>query len=458
MSFWATNGIRISCTLWGRVLSGPVNSGPLTRSSFVPMGIAQPCAAVFSTGIGPSHPIEGTIRLGNSVVEKLKKMKEPNLGLGVPLTTSHLNKKRQEKLRENNGFMEIAAYGVARLVDLDSLRKEFKKDVAYRSVPLPADLNLEVLLISANPNSQSDVVPRDAFIFRNGSIVFWNMPESQHRLFLNRVRRFCTEILPSQLVEREDLQFKFTEGPTRLVDEDIHLQTHESRTPCTPRTASTETLSASSSNPVTASPESNCDRLSTEPNTQPSDHAWPHLVPVEDPVRMEQFAFSDALALSVKLSLLENRFDAVAVQMEPWIEDMKQGRQTSFNRSSVLKKTGELFTLRHLLNVSTSMIETPDFYWDRPDIERLHDQLRSVLSISSRTRVLNSRLNMCCELTQILSNHLQSRHSAHLEWMIIILILVEVCFEASHYLHNRRRELEAHNVLAESHPSEQLHA
>ncbi|TPP67792.1 hypothetical protein FGIG_12366 [Fasciola gigantica] len=119
--------------------------------------------------------------------------------------------------------MEIAAYGVAQLVDLDSLRKEFKKDAAYRSVPLPADLNLEVLLISADPNSQSDVVPRDAFIFRNGSIVFWNMPESQkhfsrllfscykHRLFLNRVRRFCTEILPSQLVEREDLQFKFTE-------------------------------------------------------------------------------------------------------------------------------------------------------------------------------------------------------------------------------------------------------
>ncbi|TPP60594.1 Glutathione synthetase [Fasciola gigantica] len=278
MSFWATNGIRISCTLWGRVLSGPVNSGPLTRSSFVPVGIAQPYAAVFSTGIDPGHPIEGTKRLGNSVVEKLKKKKEPNLGLGVPLTTSHLNKKRQEKLRENNGFMEIAAYGVAQLVDLDSLRKEFKKDAAYRSVPLPADLNLEVLLISADPNSQSDVVPRDAFIFR------------------------------------------------------------------------------------------------------------------------------------------------------------------------------------HLLNVSTSMIETPDFYWDRPDIERLHDQLRSVLSISSRTRVLNSRLNMCCELTQILSNHLQSRHSAHLEWMIIILILVEVCFEASHYLHNRRRELEAHNVLAESHPSEQLHA
>lgn len=33
---------------------------------------------------------------------------------------------------------------------------------------------------------------------------------------------------------------------------------------------------------------------------------------------------------------------------------------------------------------------------------------------------------MCCELTEILSNHLQFRHASRLEWMIILLILVEV--------------------------------
>lgn len=461
MHAMGTSGFRLSCTLWGRAIPGLSNIPVYFGRSTVAMTLITRTRIVggFSTVSGPtSFSLPHSPRPGNSVVEKLKKKQDSNLGLGVPLTTGHLNKKRQEKdpkLRDGNGFMEVAAYGIAQLVDLDSLRNEFGKDSAYRQVPLPADLNPEVLLISANPKSSSDsLVPRDAFIFRNGSIVFWNMPESEHRLFLNRVRRFCTEILPSQLVEREDLQFQFTESPTRILDENIHLQTQESRNPSATHTKNAKSLSEPSvittSDRVTDVPEINSDPLlSVKLNAESFDHQWPRLVPIEDPVRMEQFAFSDALALSVKLSLLENRFDAVAVQMEPWIKDMKRGRQRSFNRSNVLKKTGELFTLRHLLNVSTSMIETADFYWDRPEIERLHDQLRSVLSISSRTRVLNSRLNMCCELTQILSSHLQSQHASHLEWMIIILILVEVCFEAAHYYHDRLRERAAHDIPVE---------
>ncbi|VDL99094.1 unnamed protein product, partial [Schistocephalus solidus] len=45
------------------------------------------------------------------------------------------------------------------------------------------------------------------------------------------------------------------------------------------------------------------------------------------------------------------------------------------------------FCSRHLLNVSTNITETPDFYWDRPEVEKLFQQLKSALSIQSRTKV-----------------------------------------------------------------------
>nr|VZI48029.1 unnamed protein product [Spirometra erinaceieuropaei] len=108
---------------------------------------------------------------------------------------------------------------------------------------------------------------------------------------------------------------------------------------------------------------------------------------------------------------------------------MKTGLGTFFPQSAVFRKTGELFTLRHLLNVSTNITETPDFYWDRPEVEKLFQQLKSALSIQSRTKILNTKLDTCCELAEILTNHLQARHSSRLEWMIIALILVEVIFE-----------------------------
>ncbi|VDO55451.1 unnamed protein product [Schistosoma margrebowiei] len=42
-------------------------------------------------------------------------------------------------------------------------------------------------------------------------------------------------------------------------------------------------------------------------------------------------------------------------------------------------------------------------------------------------------MDMCNELTSILTNHLSSIHSVRLEWMVIILIFVEVIFEAVNY-------------------------
>jgi len=49
-------------------------------------------------------------------------------------------------------------------------------------------------------------------------------------------------------------------------------------------------------------------------------------------------------------------------------------------------------------------------------------------------QVMNERLNHCLELVSILSSHLSDRHHVRLEWMIIVLIMVEVAFEVLHYI------------------------
>lgn len=56
-------------------------------------------------------------------------------------------------------------------------------------------------------------------------------------------------------------------------------------------------------------------------------------------------------------------------------------------RQSVLRKQGELFALRHMINLSSDLLDTPDFYWERDDLESLYQQTCSYFSISKRTRV-----------------------------------------------------------------------
>lgn len=46
---------------------------------------------------------------------------------------------------------------------------------------------------------------------------------------------------------------------------------------------------------------------------------------------------------------------------------------------------------------------------------------------------MNEKLSHCIELNDLVSTKLDNHHSIRLEWMIIILIMVEVVFEFLHF-------------------------
>ena len=90
--------------------------------------------------------------------------------------------------------------------------------------------------------------------------------------------------------------------------------------------------------------------------------------------------------------------------------------------------------LRHVLNLSSDLLDTPDFYWDREDLESLYHGTCAHLTIGKRTRVMNEKLTHCCELMDLITTTLNDEHHVRLEWFIIILIMIEVGFELMHFL------------------------
>jgi len=111
---------------------------------------------------------------------------------------------------------------------------------------------------------------------------------------------------------------------------------------------------------------------------------------------------------------------------------MKEGRKIKLTRDQVFRKTGELFALKHRINLSSDLLDTPDFYWDRQELEKLFMDTVYYLNINKRTKVMNEKLSHCVELMELLSSHLNDIHHVRLEWMIIVLIMVEV----SHFTHH----------------------
>jgi uncharacterized Rmd1/YagE family protein len=90
---------------------------------------------------------------------------------------------------------------------------------------------------------------------------------------------------------------------------------------------------------------------------------------------------------------------------------------------------GALFSHWCDVNLNSDILDTPDIFWEWDEFEDEYDVCRKYLSISKRTSVLNQRLEILKTLYEMLQNEQNFHHGNRLEWIIIILIVLEVLLE-----------------------------
>ena len=317
-----------------------------------------------------------------------------------------LNKPKEIKNKSDNG------YSAVQLKKRPKKRKSLSTDIGtvntgiVKALSTSEEYNLESLvqglnqqqlyepnIITTSTSSLPDVIhavakykveqePREIFFFREGTVVMWNISDLESENILQFLKDYEENHYMESIVQSESEQMCYSY-------DDKGKQSH-----------------IRNGDIVLASNATNLDK----------------------------FTFSNAMAQSVKLGIWEASLDNYIRSIEFVTEDLKAGRKLTLTQQEVLKKQGELFALRHLINLSSDLLDTPDFYWERDDLERLYQEICSYFNIAKRTRVINEKLNHCVELVSILSAHLSDRHHIRLEWMIIILIMVEVVFETLHYM------------------------
>lgn len=146
-----------------------------------------------------------------------------------------------------------------------------------------------------------------------------------------------------------------------------------------------------------------------------------------------KIAFSSGLARSTKLAVLETMLSKYFESTRSIPTLLSKGSRLPFRRSFILQKTGELLSLRAQLNHYSELTDSlPDLFWDsRHDLglEGYYDQVGKALDIGVRIRALNQKMDYAQEIAGVLRETLSEKHSTWLEWIIIVLIAVEVGFE-----------------------------
>ena len=90
---------------------------------------------------------------------------------------------------------------------------------------------------------------------------------------------------------------------------------------------------------------------------------------------------------------------------------------------------GEVFVVRHDVNLHTEILDTPDWFWNNRDVEDLYKMVSEYLEMDSRTAILNKRLDMLREMLAMLQLQNEHEHAVKLEWIVIVLVAASCAVE-----------------------------
>jgi uncharacterized Rmd1/YagE family protein len=146
----------------------------------------------------------------------------------------------------------------------------------------------------------------------------------------------------------------------------------------------------------------------------------------------EKLAVSFALAKSSLLSIYEERVQRVIDRNSHIPEEMAKNGRIHMTREEIGKEVGKMFLVKHGINLDCSLIDTPEEFWEDDRFEATYESTLKYFEITKRLTLVNNRLHMIGELHQVMIEENQNHHAVVLEWIIIVLIVVEVVLDLLH--------------------------
>ena len=97
------------------------------------------------------------------------------------------------------------------------------------------------------------------------------------------------------------------------------------------------------------------------------------------------------------------------------------------SRKDISRLIGRVFLEKCAANLLYSALDRPEFFWDAQDsLQDLYDAICEYLEVDTRLETLNARFDVLQATLDVLRDHQNNEHSSSLEWIVIVLIVIEI--------------------------------
>jgi len=199
-------------------------------------------------------------------------------------------KKTAEEITKKSGYSNVAAFCTAEEYHLETLAQKMAESQIFEKSGLSKELLPSSDFMHLAVKQENGGESQDVFIFREGAVVAWNLPEIDVEALLSLVKKHQTGEYSENIIrsESESMNYTYSDKKTSIEDDDFVIN--------------------------------------------------------EKNAKLDKYALSNAMALSVKLGSWEATLANYIDSMEDITEDMKAGRKIKMSQEEVMRKTGKILT------------------------------------------------------------------------------------------------------------------
>eukprot|EP00759_Apiculatamorpha_spiralis_P015699 PhF_6_TR22298/c0_g1_i1/m.31553 len=343
----------------------------------------------FESTIGPllkfleGRPHLFALSAENSMVTAISRNVKPDPSKRAPLP------REKTRLRQApTAAGKVSVICVAGSIDLDALTKRYKRLDYTSSV---ANGVLHVTNVKGYGSTGDDSTVRfDMYVFGYGSIVWWGTDMSQYKIVENDFLTASNAIGGNVLRDRYKQSSLDNLFPVWCTFEVVGKEGKD---------------------------EDNSKFLEALQRD--------HILLQSDRPAFKQ-TISHALAQSAKLDVIEPMINDLLKLCKPLPLQIRAKGHADISSIKVNQLKGEVFLYRMELKSDSELLDEPEFFWEYSWFKPLYQVVRDDYGIESRVMLLDEKLSAVQVTLSMIGEQFEQDHGRRLEWIVIILILIEV--------------------------------
>lgn len=131
------------------------------------------------------------------------------------------------------------------------------------------------------------------------------------------------------------------------------------------------------------------------------------------------------IAKSVALDQIEDRVDNVLDEVEELIEQLNKGK-LKISDQRLAKLASSILTFKYASISYIMVLDKPEVTWDNQEADRLYRTMADLFELSQRFQEIKHKSDTLKDVLEVVTGLSHAQRSTRLEWIIIILIFVEI--------------------------------